>query len=45
MNKTLIFFVDEPTIDCDEKVSYFTKEVAIMVDVFNNTNSIFILCS
>ncbi len=43
--KTMIVFVDEPTIDCDGKVSIFGKEVAILMEIFKNTNTIFVLCS
>lgn len=41
----MIVFVDEPTIDCDRDVSIFGKEIAILMDVFKNSNTIFILCS
>jgi hypothetical protein len=41
----MIVFVDEPTIDCDSKISVFGKEIAILMDIFKDTNTIFILCS
>ena len=44
-DKTMIVFVDEPTIDCDSQVSIFGKEVAILMNIFKDTNTIFILCS
>jgi hypothetical protein len=43
--KTMLVFVDEPTIDCDSEVSIFGKEIAILMDIFKDTNTIFILCS